>query len=493
MSPASTPYFFISYSREDISHQRRVVAELRERGINAWVDTENLIPGSPEWEREIERSIRGAAGFIVLLSPNSNNSEWVRREISFAEQNAKRIFPVLIHGDEDDSIPLRLSNHQRVDARRNMNKGMDDLASALNNFLGTTAVNKSIPQNKTNKASDAKPVDLKKLTLPALLAVIGLACIGGVFVVGNLIIHGTPPTNNVTITPSNTSQPGITETATQPVVVQGEEPTGKIIYTCSIQGDEICIINADGSGWKQLTNNAFANFNASPSPDGKKAVYISVDGKISEIYELDISNGKSKQLTKLKQNLGSPEISPDNKYIVFHYRSGNDHVQLWIMNRDGSNPHEFYSASGLDAHDGTWSPDGKQILFALGKGENNKLYTIDFNGNSPQLINNSIDTRGRSDWSVKGLIVLDMGGSWAHDVYLMNSDGSNLEQFSPAGINSQGASFSPDGKWITFTAYTNVKDKDLNSCEIFIMRVNGSDLRQLTKNSYCDYQPRWGN
>jgi len=25
------------------------------------------------------------------------------------------------------------------------------------------------------------------------------------------------------------------------------------------------------------------------------------------------------------------------------------------------------------------------------------------------------------------------------------------------------------------------------------MRVDGSDIRQLTDNDYCDYQPRWGN
>jgi hypothetical protein len=92
MASASAPYFFMSYNREDVGLQQRIVAELRGRGINIWVDIENLI-GSPAWEREIERSIRGAEGIIVLLSPDSNNSEWVRREISFAEDNEKRIFP----------------------------------------------------------------------------------------------------------------------------------------------------------------------------------------------------------------------------------------------------------------------------------------------------------------------------------------------------------------------------------------------------------------
>jgi Tol biopolymer transport system component len=73
----------------------------------------------------------------------------------------------------------------------------------------------------------------------------------------------------------------------------------------------------------------------------------------------------------------------------------------------------------------------------------------------------------------------------------INGDGSNLHQVSQ-GNNAQGESFSPDGKWIAFTAYTNVANKDQASCEVYIMRVDGTDRRQLTENSYCDYQPRWG-
>jgi hypothetical protein len=28
--------------------------------------------------------------------------------------------------------------------------------------------------------------------------------------------------------------------------------------------------------------------------------------------------------------------------------------------------------------------------------------------------------------------------------------------------------------------------------EIYIKRVDGTDLRRLTENGFCDYQPRWG-
>ncbi|HAV77921.1 MAG TPA: hypothetical protein DCX53_11280 [Anaerolineae bacterium] len=485
MNPSSAPYFFISYSREDKSLQQKVVLELRERGINVWVDIENLIPGTPAWEREVERSIRGAAGVIALLSPSSNNSEWVRREISFAEANRKRIFPVLVHGDENASIPLRLSSHQHVDLRSNFNYGISYLSETLNDFLGVT-LERKLPRQK-KKILDLSKINYKKIGLPGLIAVIGVACLGGlIFAVNNFINRDSVV--RPSLTPSDID-PLITEKVTDPST---DEPFGKIIYTCQIQGDEICIINADGSGWKRLTNTSFASFNASLSPDGGKAVYVVSQGSTSEIHELDISNGKSTQLTNLNKSLGSPEISPDDQFIVFHYRSGNDNVQLWLMNRDGSNPYELFSESGRDVHDGTWSPDGTQILFAYGRGENNKLYTMDFNGRDPRLLNESIDTRGRSDWSHGNLIVLDMGDPFKHEVYLMNDDGSNLQQVSPTGMNSQGASLSPDGKWIAFTAYTNVTE-DLNSCEIFIMRVDGTDVRQLTNNGYCDYQPRWGN
>src|SRR5690242_6665049 len=257
MATASDPYFFVSYSREDVTLQERIVAELRSRGINIWVDIENLIPGSPAWEREIERSIRGAEGILVLLSPDSNNSEWVRREISFADQNEKRIFPVLINGDEEDSIPLRLSDHQRVDLRRNFQDGLDELTNALKHQLGVTEVIRRKKQEVKKPA--ISQADLRKFALPGLLALIGLACIGGLALAARFIysaINRLPtPTGAVLLTATTDPNTDPLLTATSIVIDETlDKPTGKIVYTCQVQGAEVCIINADGSGLRRLTN-----------------------------------------------------------------------------------------------------------------------------------------------------------------------------------------------------------------------------------------------
>jgi len=135
MSQLSTGHVFISYSRKDNAIMRRIVSNLRQQGIKVWVDNEELIPGTPVWEREIEAAIGNAFAIIVILSPDSKNSEWVRREITLTEQHRKRIFPVLVEGDEGSSISLRLITHQFVDLRHNEKAGLNALSAAIQSYL----------------------------------------------------------------------------------------------------------------------------------------------------------------------------------------------------------------------------------------------------------------------------------------------------------------------------------------------------------------------
>ena len=107
---------------------RFIARFLRAQGMKVWVDNEKLIPGTPIWEDAIEKAIRDSAAVLVILSPDSKSSEWVRREISLADQHRKRVFPVLASGDENSSITLRLINRQYVDIRQNKEKGLNSLS-----------------------------------------------------------------------------------------------------------------------------------------------------------------------------------------------------------------------------------------------------------------------------------------------------------------------------------------------------------------------------
>lgn len=207
-----------------------------------------------------------------------------------------------------------------------------------------------------------------------------------------------------------------------------------------------------------------------------------------EIYEIDIASGAVMQLTERLGNLNGPEISPDGSTIVFK-RSTADSNQLWLMERDGNNPRQILNASGWDP---TWSPDGNSILFASDMQGAIQLYTIKLDGSELQKVSDLPAIRGRSDWSPDGSFIVTYSGQpWKRDVFIMNADGSNARMLTPTGGNSQGPSISPDGQWVAFTSYFD-KYGDDHGCEIYIMRVDGTDVRRLTNNDYCDYQPRWG-
>jgi TolB protein len=256
--------------------------------------------------------------------------------------------------------------------------------------------------------------------------------------------------------------------------------------------NQICIMNADGSGFRRLTtDNSRQHFYPSLAPDGQSVLYAAFYATNNyEIYELDLDDGSLDRLTSTASIENAPEVSPNGEQVALMRVAPNTgQYQIMLMDRDGGN---MDNIPGITGWDPTWSPDGKQILFASDRSGSAQLYTVRLDGRNLKGITNLPAIRGRSDWSPDGqLIVTYSGPSWNRELYIMNADGSNVRQLSLSGGNSQGPSFSPDGKWVAFTAYFDNYGDD-HGCEIYIIRVDGTDLRRLTDNDYCDYQPRWG-
>ncbi len=280
-----------------------------------------------------------------------------------------------------------------------------------------------------------------------------------------------------------------------PAPSAADQLSGHIVFTCQLfkvqSMDQICIMNADGSGMRRLTTeDNKRHYYPSPAPDGQSVLYSSYfEDNVYEIYRLSLADGSVERLTKKLGVLTGPEYSPDGKSIVFTRGNANGKYQLMIMDRNGGNVDTIPKVSGWDP---TWSPDGKQSLFAAGPGDGVQLFAVNRDGKKLHQVTDLPSIRGRSDWSPDGQsIVTYVGPAWHREVYILNADGTNARQLTPSGGNSQGPAFSPDGQWVVFTAYFD-KYGDDHGCEIYIIRTDGSDLRRLTNNDYCDYQPRWG-
>ena len=96
ISPPVAATYFISYSRVDSVFVLRLAKDLRNAGIPIWLDQIDIVAGS-RWDQAIETALASCTAFIVALSPESIASVNVMDEVSFALEEKKSIFPVLIN------------------------------------------------------------------------------------------------------------------------------------------------------------------------------------------------------------------------------------------------------------------------------------------------------------------------------------------------------------------------------------------------------------
>jgi hypothetical protein len=92
---------FLSYSRKDLPLARKLVRELNNREIQVRWDEGHLTPGT-EWKKVLETGVRASDVFAILVSDNSAESDWVRRELRWAKEEIGK------GGCVERILPLRL-------------------------------------------------------------------------------------------------------------------------------------------------------------------------------------------------------------------------------------------------------------------------------------------------------------------------------------------------------------------------------------------------
>ena len=84
---------FISYSSKDREHAEQLTELLASAGLSVWIDKSG-IEAAESWSKEIVQAIDGCKAFIVLISPASNVSTNVHKEVSLASEKKKKILPL---------------------------------------------------------------------------------------------------------------------------------------------------------------------------------------------------------------------------------------------------------------------------------------------------------------------------------------------------------------------------------------------------------------
>lgn len=125
---------FISYSHEDVKIVKQFAFQLSLRGFDIWMDEKNIAFGGT-YTTAILNGIHDSDYYLVFISKNSINSNWVGAEIDFALREKierKKLIIVPIKLDDID-MPVPLMNLDYVDARFSIVAAADELAEKCGN------------------------------------------------------------------------------------------------------------------------------------------------------------------------------------------------------------------------------------------------------------------------------------------------------------------------------------------------------------------------
>jgi Tol biopolymer transport system component len=210
-------------------------------------------------------------------------------------------------------------------------------------------------------------------------------------------------------------------------------------------GNQIFVMNADGSGRRRVTTTSTAKTEPTWSADGTQIAYVAnsfdVDRQTDlEIWAINADGSGRRQLTKNSFPDSQPAWSPLGDKIAFvSARTGDTNRNVYVMNSDGSgqrsvtpNSPPGCSPNCYQGHDDNpaWSPDGSKIAYVHGGtisgGGLPDIWTMDPNGaNKRNVSNNDAVAFTQPAWSPNGKRFAAVGTTDTNrNIWVMNSNGS---------------------------------------------------------------------
>jgi Tol biopolymer transport system component len=133
------------------------------------------------------------------------------------------------------------------------------------------------------------------------------------------------------------------------------------------------------------------------------------------------------------------------------------------------------------------------IAFQSNRDGNNEVYVMNPDGSDQTRLTMESRNDGRPDVSPNGKqivfisnrIITETNPTGDFEIFVMNSDGSDVRQLTSNGAEDSWPRWSPNGRWIAF--HSNVD----GNFEIYVIRPDGKDLTRVTEYAGLDQYPEW--
>ncbi len=250
-------------------------------------------------------------------------------------------------------------------------------------------------------------------------------------------------------------------------------------------------------------------------PSGERYVATALAANLHDsTLMLTEGNGPAKKLLESKDELIiAPQWSPSGDAIIFGigkfsafldfaigakkpFEPANGGAQVAMINADGSGLRKITSGANNNGF-AAYSPDGKRIVYRTMGPDGGGLRIMNLEDRTVTKLTMEYDNFPA--WSPRGdLIAFVRKVNGDFDVFTVRPDGKDVRQLTHSKGNDAHPAWSPDGQKIVFASTRmGFKDEALYTSapqpygELFVMRYDGAQLEQLTDNQWEDGGPAW--
>ncbi len=280
--------------------------------------------------------------------------------------------------------------------------------------------------------------------------------------------------------------------------------------------DEIYVMNADGSNPTNLTQHPDNDDYPVWSPDGTRIAFetdrestappilgvtpkLTITGYNLEIFVMNADGTGQINVSNDPAYDGYPSWSPDGAKIVFETDRdvvdglvvmaivpGDLGREVYTVGADGTNPTDLTNSPDSDGYP-RWSPDGDKIVFSSYRDGNWEIYTMNTDGTGQTRLTNNPSDDYLASWSPDGSwITFHSSRDGNTEIYKMARDGLSMTRLTTSSDSDWGPSWSLDGQSIVFQSFRD------GNVEVYRMSSSGAFTQRLTNDPDWDTHPVWG-
>ena len=253
---------------------------------------------------------------------------------------------------------------------------------------------------------------------------------------------------------------------------------------------EIYLMDYDGRNQRPVTAHQTISMSPEWDPSGDNLVYISYLNRAGGpgVFMVDLKTGRKGSIITEGTFNASPAFSPDGKKIALARTVGGGNTEIFVCNRDGSGMRRLTHSSAIDTNP-AWAPNGKELAFTSSRSGSPQIYVMGTEGTDLRRITFEGGYNDGAAWNAdSSKIAHATRRGRGFDIGLTDLVTLESRVLTRRPGSHEAPSYSPDGQKIAYASKTFSGGR--SSTQIWVMDVNGSNERQLTRDGN-NLAPSW--